>query len=69
VLAGRLRSNTQGLIPSGTLGVHTWTFRDDASGYGFKDPKAEMHACMRLGLNRFFTDFRATGVAARAVLP
>lgn len=47
------------------LMVHTWTFRDDASGYGFKDPKAEMQYYMRLGIDGVFTDFTATGVAAR----
>lgn len=50
------------------LMVHTWTFRDDASGYGFKDPKAEMQYYMRLGIDGVFTDFPATGVAARAGL-
>ena len=45
--------------------VHTWTFRDDASGYGFKDPKAEMAYYMKLGVDGVFTDFPATGVAAR----
>jgi glycerophosphoryl diester phosphodiesterase len=44
--------------------VHTWTFRDDASGYGFKDPLAEMQYYMRLGIDGVFTDFPATGVAA-----
>ena len=44
--------------------VHTWTFRDDASGYGFKDPKAEIAYYLRLGIDGFFTDFPATGVAA-----
>jgi len=44
--------------------VHTWTFRDDASGYGFKDPKAEMQYYMKLGIDGVFTDFPATGVAA-----
>ena len=44
--------------------VHTWTFRDDASGYGFADPKAEMQYYMRLGIDGVFTDFPATGVAA-----
>jgi glycerophosphoryl diester phosphodiesterase len=44
--------------------VHTWTFRDDASGYGFKDPKAEMAAYVKLGIDGVFTDFPATGVAA-----
>jgi glycerophosphoryl diester phosphodiesterase len=45
------------------LMVHTWTFRDDASGYGFKDPKAEMAYYMKLGVDGVFTDFPATGVA------
>lgn len=48
--------------------VHTWTFRDDAGGYGFKDPQAEMQYYMRLGIDGVFTDFTATGVAARAGL-
>lgn len=46
------------------LMVHTWTFRDDASGYGFKDPQAEMAAYIQLGVDGVFTDFPATGVAA-----
>jgi len=46
------------------LMVHTWTFRDDASGYGFADPKAEMQYYMKLGIDGVFTDFPATGVAA-----
>ncbi len=44
--------------------VHTWTFRNDASGYGFKDPQAEMEYYMKLGVDGVFTDFPATGVAA-----
>ncbi len=44
--------------------VHTWTFRNDASGYGFADPKAEMQYYMKLGIDGVFTDFPATGVAA-----
>lgn len=44
--------------------VHTWTFRNDASGYGFKDPQAEMQYYMNLGVDGVFTDFTATGVAA-----
>jgi glycerophosphoryl diester phosphodiesterase len=44
--------------------VHTWTFRNDAGGYGFQDPKAEMQYYMRLGVDGVFTDFPATGVAA-----
>ncbi|OBS31065.1 glycerophosphodiester phosphodiesterase [Tepidimonas fonticaldi] len=46
------------------LFVHTWTFRNDASGYGFSDPKAEMQYYMRLGVDGVFTDFPATGVEA-----
>ena len=49
--------------------VHTWTFRNDASGYGFKDPKAEMQFYMGLGIDGVFTDFPATGVAALKELP
>lgn len=48
------------------LMVHTWTFRNDASGYGFTDPKAEMQYYMKLGVDGVFTDFTATGVAALA---
>lgn len=48
--------------------VHTWTFRNDASGYGFKDPQAEMEYYMRLGVDGVFTDFPATGVAALKAL-
>ena len=46
------------------LKVHTWTFRNDASGYGFADPKAEMQYYMKLGIDGVFTDFPATGVDA-----
>jgi glycerophosphoryl diester phosphodiesterase len=49
--------------------VHTWTFRNDASGYGFKDPQAEMAYYMNLGVDGVFTDFPATGVAARKTVP
>lgn len=47
------------------LMVHTWTFRNDASGYGFADPKAEMTYYFDLGVDGLFTDFADTGVAAR----
>ncbi len=56
------RAHAKGLL------VHTWTFRNDASGYGYKDPKAEMEAYLRLGIDGVFTDFPATGVSARAAL-
>ena len=46
--------------------VHTWTFRNDASGYGFADPQAEMAYYMTLGVDGVFTDFPDTGVAALA---
>jgi glycerophosphoryl diester phosphodiesterase len=45
--------------------VHSWTFRDDANLYGFKDPKAEAAYYMKLGLDGVFTDFTASAVAAR----
>jgi glycerophosphoryl diester phosphodiesterase len=45
--------------------VHTWTFRNDASGYGFTDPREEIAYFMRLGVDGIFTDFPATGIAAR----
>lgn len=47
--------------------VHTWTFRNDASGYGFQDPVAEMAYYFSLGVDGVFTDFPDTGVAARPV--
>ena len=53
------RAHRKGLL------VHTWTFRNDASGYGFADPKAEMKYYMELGVDGVFTDFPATGVDAR----
>ena len=45
--------------------VHTWTFRNDASGYGFTDPKQEMTYYYDLGVDGLFTDFADTGVEAR----
>ena len=33
------------------LSVHAYTFRNDASGYGFTDPKAEMTYYLDLGLD------------------
>lgn len=47
------------------LQVHTWTFRNDASGYGFSDPKKEITYYFDLGIDGLFTDFADTGVAAR----
>lgn len=46
------------------LMIHTWTFRNDASGYGFADPQAEMAYYFSLGVDGVFTDFPDTGVAA-----
>lgn len=46
--------------------VHTWTFRNDASGYGFSDPQQEMTYYFDLGIDGVWTDFADTGVAARA---
>lgn len=49
--------------------IHTWTYRNDASGYGFSDPAEEMAYYMRLGVDGVFTDFPDTGVAALALVP
>ncbi len=49
--------------------VHAYTFRDDASGYGFADPQAEMTYYFQLGVDGVFTDFPDTGVAALAAVP
>jgi glycerophosphoryl diester phosphodiesterase len=46
--------------------IHTWTFRNDASGYGFANPQAEMAYYFSLGVDGVFTDFPNTGVAALA---
>ena len=56
------RAHAKGLL------VHAFTFRNDASGYGFADPKAEIQAYFRIGVDRVFTDFPATGVEAVAGL-
>ena len=47
------------------LMVHTWTFRNDASGYGFTNPKEEMTYYFDLGVDGLFTDYADTGVEAR----
>ena len=51
------------------LFVHTWTFRNDASGYGFANPAQEMAYYMGLGVDGLFTDFPDTGVLARNQVP
>jgi len=56
------RAHERGLL------VHAYTFRNDASGYGFADPQKEMEYYLRLGVDGLFTDFPATGVAARNAL-
>jgi glycerophosphoryl diester phosphodiesterase len=56
------RAHAKGLL------VHTWTFRNDASGYGFTNPKDEMAYYMKLGVDGLFTDFPATGVEALKTL-
>ena len=45
--------------------IHTWTFRNDDSGYGFTDPKQEMTYYYDLGVDGLFTDFADFGVEAR----
>lgn len=53
--------------------VHTWTFRNDASQYGFAGGaaggQAEMQYFFTLGVDGVFTDFPDTGVAAVAAVP
>jgi glycerophosphoryl diester phosphodiesterase len=49
--------------------VYTWTFRNDASGYGFANPQEEMEHYLKLGVDGVFTDFPDTGVAAVAAVP
>ena len=44
--------------------VHAYTFCYDASGYGFRDPQAEMAYHMKLGVDGVFTELLDTGVAA-----
>ncbi|NBT83042.1 MAG: hypothetical protein EBT56_15895 [Betaproteobacteria bacterium] len=44
--------------------VHAYIFCYDASGYGFKDPQAEMAYHMKLGVHGVFTELLDTGVAA-----
>ncbi|MBA2673112.1 glycerophosphodiester phosphodiesterase [Ramlibacter sp.] len=56
------RAHAKGLL------VHTWTFRNDAGTYGFKDPQKEIEYYFKLGVDGLFTDFPATGVAARAAI-
>ncbi|MBC8087466.1 MAG: PEP-CTERM sorting domain-containing protein [Phycisphaerae bacterium] len=48
--------------------VHAFTFRNDASGYGFADPRAEMTYYFSLGVDGVFTDFPDTGVEALAAV-
>lgn len=45
--------------------VHAWTFRDDAGIHGFDDPLDEIRRHFALGVDGVFTDFPATGNAAR----
>jgi len=57
------RAHAKGLL------VHAFTFRNDASGYGFSDPRVEMAYYMRIGVDGVFTDFPDTGVLAVASVP
>jgi glycerophosphoryl diester phosphodiesterase len=49
--------------------VHVYTFRNDASGYGFTDPIDEMAYYMNVGVDGVFTDFPDTGVLAVSSVP
>jgi glycerophosphoryl diester phosphodiesterase len=46
--------------------VHSFTFRNDASLYGFTDPMKEYETFFKLGVDGLFSDFADTAVAARA---
>lgn len=48
------------------LVVHAFTFRNDASLYGFSDPVAEYKAYYALGIDGVFSDFPDTALAAQA---
>jgi glycerophosphoryl diester phosphodiesterase len=48
------------------LVVHGFTFRNDASLYGFSDPIAEYKAYYALGIDGVFSDFPDTALAAQA---
>ncbi len=47
------------------LAVHAFTFRNDASQYGFSDPIAEYKAYYAIGVDGVFSDFPDTALAAR----
>lgn len=49
--------------------VHAYTFRDDSGKYGHADPAQEIATYFKLGVDGVFTDFTATGVAARSAVP
>ncbi len=48
--------------------VHAFTFRNDASLYGFLDAVSEYETYFALGVDGLFSDFSNTAVAARAKL-
>lgn len=45
--------------------VHIWTARDDALPEGFESGEQEIRWLLEMGVDGVFTDFPATGVAAR----
>ena len=49
--------------------VHAYTFRDDAGKYGFTNPALEIATYLKWGVDGVFTDYTATGVAARSAVP
>ena len=53
------RAHALGLV------LHPWTYRDDAVGPGYDSIEDELAAAMAQGIDGFFTDFPATGVAVR----
>lgn len=67
LLLGRDGQTTGFVAEAQRLGlvVHPWTFRDDLVPGAFSDGHAELQRYLELGVDGFFTDFPATGVAAR----
>lgn len=51
---------------SAGLVVHGFTFRNDASQYGFYDPISEYHAYYAIGIDGVFSDFPDTALQAQA---
>ena len=47
------------------LGVHAWTYRDDAVAPGFRNVEAELELAFALGVDGVFSDFPQTALRCR----